>query len=331
MKKILLYIVCMFCIFCAHAQNYHFSQFYSTPLWNNPALTGYIPGSYRIAANFRSQWMGGGSPYLTGSLSTDFRVLKNGIAEGNKLGVGLALLSDQSMNGALKQNTIAFSTAYNISLDADNINSFGLGLHGSYSKRTVDYTNLTFENQFSSTGFNATIPVAEQFSNSKKGHFDVGVGFLFNQVQENYSFFIGTSAFNLLQRKQNIDIEDFKLPVRYTIATGGQTDVGYAGIVYLSVNHQRQGAAYETTIGGAYGIKIGEIKKQELDLGLWYRVNDAAIPYIGYQLEGFRAGISYDYTTSSLKTGGMVRNSFEISFIYQQPDNSELKRLIPWY
>ena len=331
MKKILLFISCMVCIHCGYAQNYHFSQFYSTPLWNNPAFTGYIPGSYRVAANFRSQWMGGGSPYLTGSLSGDFSVLKNHIAEGNKLGVGLALLSDQSMSGALKQNTMALNAAYNISLDAENINSFGLGLHGSYTKRTVNYADLSFENQFSSTGFDQTIPIAEQFLYSSKGYFDVGAGLLFNQIQENYSFFISTSAYNLLQKKQNIDVQDFKLPLRITISAGGQTDVGYAGVFYFSINHQRQGSTYETTLGGAYGIKIGDVKKQELDLGLWYRVNDAAIPYIGYQLEGLQAGISYDYTTSALKTGGMVRNSFELSFIYQQPDNREMKRLIPWY
>lgn len=331
MKKTLFYVLCTACVYSTHAQSYHFSQFYSTPLWNNPALTGFTPGTYRVAANFRSQWMGGGSPYLTGSLSADFSVLRDHLAEGNKLGLGLAMLSDQSMSGALQQNAVGFSIAYNVSLDADNINSLGLGLQGSYSRRTVDYSKFTFENQFTNTGFDRTIPVAEQFSNSSKGYFDAAAGLLFNQIRENYSFFIGASAYNLLQRNQNFDIQDFRLPVRYTITAGGQTDVGYAGILYFSGNHQRQGTAYETTIGTAYGIKIGDVKKQELDLGLWYRINDAAIPYIGYQLEGLQAGISYDYTTSALKTSGMVRNSFELSFVYQRPDNSELKRLIPWY
>lgn len=312
-------------------QSVHFSQFYSVPLWNNPAQTGNLPGSYRLAANFRSQWMGGGSPYLTGLLSVDFRILRNHLAEGNKLGMGIALLSDQSMNGALQQNVGAFSVAYNLSLDADNINSLGLGLQGSYNKRRVDYTKFTFENQFNNIGFDQGMPVAEPLSASPRGYLDLGAGLAFNQVQETYSFFLGASAYNLLQRHQNADQQEFRLPTRYSVSGGGQTDIGYGGILYFSVNHQRLGTAKETTLGAAYGIKIGEVKKQELDIGMWYRVNDAAIPYIGYQLEGLRAGISYDYTVSALKTAGMVSNSFELSFIYQQPDNSELKRLIPWY
>ena len=38
------------------AQDIHFSQFYNAPLTVNPALTGRIPGSYRVVINYRNQW-----------------------------------------------------------------------------------------------------------------------------------------------------------------------------------------------------------------------------------------------------------------------------------
>ena len=92
-----------------------------------------------------------------------------------------------------------------------------------------------------------------------------------------------------------------------------------------------QAKSNETTIGTAYGIQLTEGEKNEINFGMWYRLKDALIPYIGYQKSGFQVGLSYDYTVSSLKTGAQVRNGCELTLIYSAPDRSELKRLIPWY
>ena len=312
-------------------QNYHFSQFYAAPLWNNPALTGYIEGPYRIAANFRSQWVGGSMPYLTGALSGDVSLLSGRLAEGNTLGMGIAFLNDQSLNGALQTNSVALSTAYNLVLDPDGVHSIGAGLQGVYHHRKIDFTKLTFENQWAPGGFNSAVPVAELLSSPSQGYVDLNAGLLYNQLQEDHRFFIGLSGNNLLQRKTNLSSEVFQIPVRYTALAGAQTDVGYAGVLYLSLNHQRQASAHETTFGTAYGLKIGEATAQEVNLGLWYRWGDALIPYLGYRLEGLQAGISYDYTVSGIKSGGMIRNSFELSVVYTAKDNREMKRLVPWY
>ena len=95
--------------------------------------------------------------------------------------------------------------------------------------------------------------------------------------------------------------------------------------------YMKQAKASDITIGGAYGIQIGEDKRQEVDFGLWHRVKDALIPYIGYQLAGFQFGLSYDYTVSKIKTAGQVRNGYELTLIYTGNNNTEERRLMPWY
>ncbi len=55
-----------------HAQDPAFSQFFSSPLNINPALTANINSDWRVISNYRSQWMATGdpSPYVTGTIST---------------------------------------------------------------------------------------------------------------------------------------------------------------------------------------------------------------------------------------------------------------------
>ena len=59
MKKIqLAVLMTVFSATIALAQDRHFSQFYSSPLTLNPALTGAFDGKYRVGTNYRDQWRG---------------------------------------------------------------------------------------------------------------------------------------------------------------------------------------------------------------------------------------------------------------------------------
>ncbi len=331
MSRILFIIFFTIASAVVNGQSYHFSQFYSTPLLNNPAFTGFTEGPYRLAANFRSQWVQGDNPYITNSLSADFNAFKNRISEGSKAGLGLVFTNDQSLGGALQVSSIGVSAAYNLPLDIDGAHVVGLGLQGTYHQRRMDLTKLSFENQFGSNGYDAGLPIGEYINNAPKNYLDMNVGIKYNYTQQYKTFFGSIAAYNVLQHKDNILPEEFRMPIRYSFLGGGHIEVGYDGTVYFSINHLYQGGANETTIGAAYGILIGTEKKQEIDFGLWHRVNDAIIPYIGYQVNNIQAGLSYDYTISKLKTTSIIRNGFELSFIFTKRDNSDLKRTVPWY
>jgi len=56
MRKILLFFFALLFFTDLSAQDKHFTQFYSSPLTLNPALTGAYIGRYRLSTVYRDQW-----------------------------------------------------------------------------------------------------------------------------------------------------------------------------------------------------------------------------------------------------------------------------------
>jgi type IX secretion system PorP/SprF family membrane protein len=313
------------------AQSYHFSQFFSTPLLTNPAQTGVIDGAYRLASNFRAQGLSGGSPYLTGYISADISPFKTRLLTGHKAGVGLYIMNDQSLGGALKQNSVGASAAYNVGLDADGIHSLGVGFQGVYHQRVLDYSKLRFNSQFQNETFNGSIPIGETFDYYKKNYFDANAGILYKAEGENGGAFAGIAVYNILKHEENMFSDEFQMPTRFTFQGGTQLYYGTATTLYLSLTYMQQAKASQTTLGAAYGYQLTEGERNEVTFGMWYRFKDALIPYIGYHKNGLQLGLTYDYTTSTKKTGAEIRHGFELTLMYSIPDKSELKKLVPWY
>ncbi|MGV3656329.1 MAG: PorP/SprF family type IX secretion system membrane protein [Chitinophagaceae bacterium] len=331
MKKTLQLLLLLFSGGMLQAQSYHFSQFFSTPLLTNPAHTGYMNGPYRAAANFRAQG-NSSSPIFTGYLSFDISPLKEVLQDGHKAGLGLYVMNDRAMNGALQTNSVGLSAAYHIGLDAYGDYSLGLGFQGAYHQKRFDMAKLRFENQYGGGGFDPSLPVGEAFDYNHQNYFDANAGIVYNANLEDKSFFAGIAVYNILRHKENYLPDEFKMPARLVVQAGSQLFMGENSKAYLSATHVSQAKARETTLGAAYGLQVGDRDiKNEINLGMWYRLKDAVIPYLGYHYEGFQVGLSYDYTVSSLKAGAAVRNAYELTLLYSAIDKSRLKTLIPWY
>jgi type IX secretion system PorP/SprF family membrane protein len=331
MKKFIFFFSLLILAGAIRAQSYHFSQFFSTPLLTNPANTGFTEGPYRFASNIRSQGMNGGNAYFTGYFSGDVSPLRNYLAQGHKAGLGLYVMNDRSLNSAVQTNSVGMSAAYHVGLDPYSEHSIGLGVQGTYNQRRIDYSKLTFENQFGPGGFDASLPVGEPLNFNSKHFFDLNAGIMYNASLEHKSFFAGMAVYNILRHKENTLGNEFKMPTRITFQSGGQLWVGEYGKVYLSLTTMSQAKATEITVGSAYGLQLTDGEKNELVGGMWYRYKDAMIPYLGYQTKTFQVGLSYDYTVSGMKTGSQIRNGYELTLQYKAPDNRELKVLIPWY
>ena len=94
MKKILLVISILMYVKWAQAQDPSFSQFFSSPLNVNPALTARINSDWRVISNFRDQWLGPASPYATGTISYDTKILQNKIPNVHGMSVPIGLVRD---------------------------------------------------------------------------------------------------------------------------------------------------------------------------------------------------------------------------------------------
>lgn len=312
------------------AQSYHFSQFFSTPLLTNPAQTGFTEGPYRFASNIRSQGAPGNT-FFTGYLSADFSPFRGRLAEGHKAGVGIYVMNDNSLYSALQTNSVGLSVAYNVGMAPYGEESFGVGLQASYSQRRIDYSKLTFENQFGTGGYDPSLPIGEPLDVNSKHFFDVNAGILYNRRFDDKAFFGGISVYNILSHKENMLDEEYKMPLRVTLQGGAQWVLPEYGKLYLSLTGMRQAKAYEVTFGSAYGFVIDELIKNELILGAWYRYKDALIPYLGYMHGNIQAGFSYDVTVSPVKKSAILRNGYELTLLFKATDKRELKTHIPWF
>jgi len=326
----MLFLYLLLSVDAVWAQSYHFSQFFSTPLLTNPANTGFTDGPYRVASNIRSQGMPGNTLF-TGYLSADISPLRRQLTPGHKAGLGMYIMNDHSLNSAIQTNSIGMSVAYNLALDPYSRQSFGLGLQGTYNQRRIDYSKLTFENQYGPAGYDPSLSIGEPLDVNSKHFFDVNAGVIYNKILDNRAFFAGIAVYNILGHNENITGDEFKMPVRFTFQAGAQLYLKELGKVYMSLTTMRQARANEITLGGAYGLLFSEKEDSELIGGIWYRFKDAFIPYLGYQYNNFKVGFSYDYTVSSVKTSAQIRNGYEVTLQIKAADKRELKTNTSWY
>ena len=315
------------------AQPFHFSQFHAVPLVLNPALTGDFDDNYRLSGSYRSQWVNGGTPYLTGSICAELHILKDKMSEGNKIGIGLNILTDKSNGGGLQYNAVSASFAYHHAIDNNGYQTLGLGFQGTYHQQSINLSKLNFEEQFVTNGFDNTLPTGEVFNSLNKSYIDMNVGMLYNYStpDNGVTLFAGAAIFNLLQ--PNISLTDkinYQLPLRFTSHLGGKIPIGEQSDLKFSATYMQMAKASDCTIGAAYDYTFDPEKGTGLLFGGWYRIGDAAIPYIGLRNRGFQLGFTYDVTTSSIKTLSQTHNAFEISLQFS-PFSSAYKNDGNWY
>ncbi len=180
MKKLII----LFCVLIVHrcyGQDPQFSQFFSSPLNINPALTAHINADWRMISNLRDQWIGPASPYVTGTVSYDKKIFQNKVpnvdnSDDNVFGIGGMLMYDHAMNGIQKSTYASANLSYNVKFaeGAAGKHRLGLGFGTIYGRRQVDFSRLYFQNQWVGfTGFNTNLPTGESALSQMKGYFSV--------------------------------------------------------------------------------------------------------------------------------------------------------------
>jgi len=332
-KQLLLLITIVIIQLSVYGQDPQFSQYFSSPLTLNPANTGGMSGVKRLAANFRNQWQGIGNPYLTGTFSFESQILKKRMGEGNKLAIGFLGLFDKTIGGAYKSNYFSTSVGYHLWLNEDMTDKLSIGFQTTLVNRTLDYNNLSFAEQFVSGGFNTTLSNNQTFINGSINYFDFNTGLLYAHITESMSYYFGSSIYHITQPVESfLSKNGNKLPIRLTLNGGAVLNAGEVDRLHLSALWMSQGSVSQAVFGAAYELVMpGADGDRSLMLGSYYRMKDAFIPYVGIKLKDMQIGISYDATISSLNLGKTKNRSFEVSLLYNFPDNSQYKKYVPWY
>ncbi len=329
MNKLLsIFIVAVLSVQALSAQDKHFSQFWASPLQLNPAFTGKFDGDVRVAANYRNQWPDINNAFITQAVSADFGIMKNKISAIDNWGFGVAAYSDKSASGVLQANNLSMSTAYHKGLDEDGMHQIGVGVQGSFIQKRL-YTGsdkLQFGDQLTPNGWtNISTDVLANRSITVS-HFDLNAGVLYNgSTSANNNFYAGVSLYHTTRPKESFIGANYLANPRLTAYAGGYFGINDRTTIYASALHSSQAKANETLLGGAVGITPNPeaIKPSTIFGGVWARVGDAVIPYVGLELGDYRFGFSYDVNTSSLRTASNSRGGVELSLIYIRRPNTD--------
>jgi type IX secretion system PorP/SprF family membrane protein len=311
MKRIQLFICLLFAA-GAVAQDMHFTQFYSSPLFLNPAFSGADVCS-RVSLTYRNQWPGIQRTYRSYLFSVDHYILEK------NLGVGILFGSDVAGSGDLKTTIVTLPIAYEGKLTKKLY--VRMGIQPGIETRSINYDKLLFGDQIARGG---GVPTMESPS-VRKTFFDTGTGILFYTRKA----WGGFSAYHLNKPNQSlIEDEDGILPIKMSFHGGykyltneEEKDEKNRRFVSPAFNYRHQNKFDQLDLGFYYS-------QSALNVGFWYRGipvfkhyapgyanNDAIAVIIGVRNERFNFGYSYDVTISRLTT--VTKGAHEITVSYQ--------------
>ncbi len=308
----------------SYGQDPHFSQFFSSPLTLNPALTGKFDGQYRLSGIYRNQWPALNNAFITSSVSLDGAILSERLNENNRLGVGIYAMTDKSVSGILKSNFVAVSCAYHLALDEDGYQQLGMGFQGAYANKRLDVGAIKFENQLDLAG-QWTRPSNENFNGSLVNvhYFDMNAGVLYNASTDGINnYYLGASVYHLNNPSDGfMKNGSFKLAQRYTVHAGGSFPSGEISTLYLTGLYNKQNTTKEIVLGSALGFLLSSQSGAPVSFyaGCWTRLNnqyDAMIPYMGLDFNNLRLGLTYDINISKLEPGSQTKGGMELTLVY---------------
>jgi type IX secretion system PorP/SprF family membrane protein len=175
----IIYLVVLIILFCTkysntYSQDLHFSQYYRTPIFLNPANTGAMEEDIRLMAIARNQWATIPVNYNSIGMSADmnfpFKVTKD------KFGLGIQVLADRAGDSKYTTFQATGSGAYHLVTSGLNFMILSIGANVNYINRSYNPELLRFPEQFNGDYFDPSLPVTEQFDRLSLGFFDFGVG-----------------------------------------------------------------------------------------------------------------------------------------------------------
>lgn len=321
MKRFFLIAFLLVAVKIANAQDPSFAQFFSSPLNINPALTANINADWRLISNIRDQWIGPASPYVTGTVSFDTKLMQNKTpnkTENNFLGIGGMLMFDKAMSGVVKSTYGSLNLSYNIKISETDYYTerIGIGFGAIYGRRDIDFSRVDFEEQFTGFGFNRNLPTGESALSNMKPYVSASAGLTYSASTETTNFDVGVAAFHLNKPRQTFlkDDQEF-LAMRKVAHANFETFINERAVFNTNAIYQFQKEANYLSVGAAMGYYVDNQAETLVTAGLWWWSKNAIIPYVGMAYKDLQVGISYDITTSKLNQASRKPSSWEISLI----------------
>lgn len=283
------------------AQDHIYSQFFNSPVYLNPALTGQFQGDLRMNLIYRNQFTSvpGSLSYISGSI--DYNI--------PKFGGGIGLLLTRSTEGTayLTKNNISGTYSYSVGSD---IYVLSFGLQAGVTNRTLDWSKLVFGDQIDpKTGYiPGSTSAADRAQFNNKFYFDSGAGINLAVGEFN----IGAALQHINKPNESFTGTPAKLPMRGTghisyrwdLNPNDNNDEDQKSYVIPSIVYYKMSTAQSLSVGMQY-------KRRNMNVGLWYRGGssgpNAVVLSLIFDLfinkdggEKIRLGVSHDAPVSGL-------------------------------
>ncbi len=292
----------------ANAQDPIFSQFYSNPLYLNPAFAG-SEMCPRVALNYRNQWPQQGSDFVTYSASYDQHI---SWLEG---GLGLHVMADRMGAHFITSKTVSLMYAYTFKVNR----TFFIkgGFQTSFVNNNLD-TKQIYPDMIHPL-YGVIKNTEEDFSNfeSNRNYFDFSLGLL-GYTKMHY---FGFAVHHLTEPSESFRGAESALPMKFTAHYGAVIPVRWFGArkgelsISPNIIYQKQAQSNQLNYGFYFNRSsiVGGFWARH-DLGFKY---DAFIMMLGYNNGPLRLAYSFDFTLSKLS--GSTNGSHEISVGYIFP------------
>ncbi len=303
-----------------NAQDVHYSQMYSTPLYVNPAFTGNHDADFRTGINYRQQDAKFKIPFTTYTAWGDTRVYPNFLRRRAWIGLGAHLYYDNAGFGDLTKVQGMFFAAFSQGFNSDNSFYGSLGVGIGVTNRTINKDKLIFEDQWNDTTleFNLGIKSADlsYITNSSIFYPDFNLGIAVHHlVNEKWMYEVGGSISHINKPKESFFGEsgnNNKVGRKYIGHFTVQRILSQNVLIKPEFYFITQEGVSQTLFGanlvfGAEGIK--------LYTGLWYRLGRDLIPTVGIEYNDYTLLFSYDVNVSKKHIASDYQGGFEFSLV----------------
>ena len=286
-----------------YAQDPHFTQYFSSTVYLNPAFAGY-EGYSRISSSYRLQW-----PEISGGYQT-FNVSYDQFLKPISGGFSARYLYDAAGEGTIitQEASFAYSPYFRLFNESLLISpALELGWRG----RSINWDNLTFGDMIDPR-YGFIYESKELDVGNTVNNFNLNAGVLLS-----HGAFVYGAAFHHLNKPGEGFIGTAKLAIRYTLHfsyVAELTENLKASPSLIYMRQQDASILLPSVVFSFYGVKAG----------VGSRWGDSAILLLGYTTQRFSVGYSYDYTISKLSqaTGGSHELNMIAKFNFKnQEDN----------
>jgi len=299
------------------AQDFHYTQFYNSPMNLNPALTGVFNGDHRFIGSLRQQWSKINEAWMTFGGSYDSKIMPKK-SKNSFIGWGLQFNYDQDGLSKLSLANLNLSGSYNHFLNKNNILTAGLML--GYASRGFNPDALSWDEQWSGVQYVSSLNSGESYNMERVGIIETGVGLNYRwQKSSRTKVDLGAGFFHLNAPEANYySNDDQNLPRKLSLYGIGNLQLTQYIDLQLHIMNQNQGEYTETVFGGLAKFYLNQKKGRtaQLHVGAGYRSTESVFPTIAVQWGNVYVGANYDVDLSPFNTLTSKRGGPEVHVRY---------------